>query len=150
MNQVSCESVRLAAMAVADDEKPLIPAPDVELHLAQCDRCRGDVELLKAFIELLNGQRRRERAESVWERVAESLRHSDKARTAPDHWPWFLLLGLLLAGYRVIVAMSDWEPNILIKLATVLLAVAVFVFLRENPFKVNPGLQARILSRGDL
>jgi anti-sigma factor RsiW len=150
MNQVSCEIVRLAAMALADGEKPSIPAPDVELHLAQCDRCRADVERLKAFIELLNGQRRRERTESVWGRVAESLRHSDEARTAPDHWPWFLLLGLILAGYRVIVAASDWEPNILFKLAPVLLAFAVFIFLRENPFKINPGLQNRISSRGDL
>src|SRR5262245_14835647 len=150
MNQVNCETVRLAAMSVADGEKPLIPEPDVELHLAQCDRCRGEVEQLKSFIELLNAQRRRERTESVWGRVAESLRHSDEARTAPDHWPWFLLLGLLLAGYRVIVAASDWEPNFLFKLAPVLLAIAVFILLRENPFKVNPGLQTRIPSRGDL
>jgi len=150
MNQVNCENVCLAAMAVADGEKPLIPAPDIELHLAQCDRCRADVEQLQAFIELLNAPRRRERTESVWRRVAESLRHSGKARTVPDHWPWFLLLGLLLAGYRVIVAASDWEPSILFKVAPVLLAIAVFIFLRENPFKVNPGLQARISSRGDL
>src|SRR5262245_27882268 len=150
MDQVSCEIVRLAAISVADGEKPLIPEPDVELHLAQCDRCRADVEQSKAFIELLNGQHRRERTESVWGRVAESLRHSDEARKQPDHWPWFLLLGLLLAGYRVIVAASNWEPNILFKLAPVLLAIAVFIFLRENPFKINPGLQTRISSRGDL
>lgn len=150
MNQVNCETARLAAMAIADGEKPLTPAPDVELHLAQCDRCRGEVEQSKAFIELLNAQRRRERTERVWGRVAERLTHSEKARAAPDHWPWFLLLGLLLAGYRVIVAASDWESTILLKLAPVLLAIAVFAFLRENPFKVNPGIQAQISSRGDL
>jgi predicted anti-sigma-YlaC factor YlaD len=150
MNQLNCESARLAAMAIADGEKPLTPEPDVELHLAKCPRCRGEVEQSKAFIELLNAQRRRERTESVWGRVAESLRHSDKSRAAPDHWPWFLLLGLLLAGYRVIVAASDWEATILLKLAPVLLAIAVFAFLRENPFKVNPGIQAQISSRGDL
>ena len=147
---MNCETARLAAMAVGDGEKQLIPAADVELHLAQCDRCRGDVEQLNSFIELLNAQRRRERTESVWGQVAESLRHSDEARKPPDHWPWFLLLGLLLAGYRVMVAASDWEPNFLFKLAPVLLAIAVFIFLRENPFKVNPGLQTRIASRGDL
>lgn len=150
MNQVSCESVRLAAMAVADGESPLIPAPDIELHLAQCDRCLGEVERLRAVIDLLNAQSRRERTESVWGRVAEKLSRGEQARAAPDHWPWFLLLGLLLAGYRVIVAASDWESTILLKLAPVLLAIAVFAFLRENPFKVNPGIQAQISSRGDL
>ena len=150
MNQVSCESVCLAAMAVADGEKPLIPAPDIELHLAQCDRCQGEVEQLKTVIDLLNGQRRRERTESVWDWVAESLRRRNEARTASDHWPWFLLLGLVLAGYRVVIAASDWEPGLWFKLAPVLLAIAVFCFLRENPFKVNPGLQTQISLRGDL
>ena len=47
MNQVSCESVCLAAMAIADGEKPLILAADIELHLAQCDRWRGEVERVR-------------------------------------------------------------------------------------------------------
>jgi anti-sigma factor RsiW len=137
-------------MAVADGEKPLIPAADIELHLAQCDQCQGEVERLRAVIDLLNAQSRRQRNESVWGWVSERLSRRGQARAASDHWLWFLLLGLFLAGYKVVVAASDWEPNFLFKLAPVLLAIAVFVFLRENPFKVNPGLQTRISSRGDL
>ena len=142
MNQVNCETALLAAMAIADGEKPLIPAPDVELHLAQCDRCRSEVERLKAVIDLLDAQRRRERTESVWGQVAERLRRRERARTASDHWPWFLALGLVLAGYRVAVAAADWEPGWWFKLAPILLAIAVFCFLRENPFRVNPEVQA--------
>jgi len=142
MNQVSCESVRLAAMAIADGEKPSILAADVELHLAQCDRCRGEVQRLKSVIDLLNAQRRRERTESVWDRVVERLGRRGRARAASDHWPWFLLLGLFLAGYRVVVAALDWEPGLWLNLAPALLAIAVFGLLRENPFKVNSELNA--------
>jgi hypothetical protein len=142
MNQVSCESVCVAAMAIADGEKPLILAADIELHLAQCDRCRGEVERSKSVIDLLNAQRRRERTESVWGRVVERLSRRERARAASDHWPWLLLLGLFLAGYRVVVAASDWEPGLWLNLAPALLAIAVFGLLRENPFKVNSELHA--------
>src|SRR5262249_3628408 len=140
MNQVSCESVCVAAMAIADGEKPLIPAADVELHLAQCDRCRGEGERSKSVIDLLNEQRRREWTESVWGRVVERLSRRERARAASDHWPWLLLLGLFLAGYRVVVAALDLEPGLWLNLAPALLAIAVFGLLRENPFKVNSEL----------
>jgi len=151
MNRVNCEGVLLAAMAVADGEKPLIPVAELELHLMQCDHCRSEVEQLKAVMDLLSAQRRRERTESVWGQVAEKLSQEDEVRTASDHWPWFLLLGLAFAAYRSAVVASDWEPGAWFKLVPVLLAVAVFVLLRENPFKVNPELQVRTTGlRGEL
>lgn len=131
-------------MAVADGEKPLIPVVEIELHLAQCVRCQSEVEQLETVIDLLNGQRRAERTESVWGGVAESLSRKNESRTASDHWHWFLLLGLFLACFRGVIAVSDWEPGLWIKFAPVLLAIAVFGLLRENPFKVNPGLHSRI------
>jgi anti-sigma factor RsiW len=137
-------------MAAADGEKPPISAPDIELHLAQCARCRSEVEQLKAVIGLLNEQHRRERTESVWDGVSETLKRRNEARTAPDHWPWFLLLGLLLAGCKVAVAASDWEPGFSFNLAPILLAIAVFGLLRENPFKVNPEIQFQTSLRGHL
>jgi anti-sigma factor RsiW len=129
-------------MAIADGEKPLIPAAVVEFHLAQCDRCRGEVERSKSVIDLLNAQRRRERTESVWGRVVERLSRRERARAASDHWHWLLLLGLFLAGYRVVVAALDLEPGLWLNLAPVLLAIAVFGLLRENPFKINSELLA--------
>jgi anti-sigma factor RsiW len=142
MNQVSCEIVCLAAMAIADGEKPLILAADIDLHLAQCDRCRNEVARLKSVIDLLNGQRRRERTESVWDQIAERLSRRERARAASDRWPWLLLLGLFLAGYRVAVAALELEPGLWLNLAPALLAIAVFGLLRENPFKVNSELHA--------
>jgi anti-sigma factor RsiW len=150
MNQESCEKICLAAMAVADGEKPPIPASDIEFHLAQCARCRSEVGQLKSVIDLLDGQDRREQTASVWGGVAETLKRRNEARAAPDHWPWFLLLGLFLAGCRIVVAVSDLEPGLWVKLAPLLLVIAVFGLLRENPFKVNPGLQYRHSLRGDL
>jgi hypothetical protein len=141
MNQVSCESIRLAAMAIADGENPPIPAPDIKLHLASCARCRSEVAQLRALSQLLDGHRRRERTENVWGGIAEDLRPKTELQTTVDHWPWLMLLGLLVAGYRVAVSTSDWEPSFWLKLAPILLVIAVFGLLRENPFKVNPGLR---------
>jgi anti-sigma factor RsiW len=129
-------------MAIADGEKPSVLAADVELHLAQCDSCRSEVERLKSVIDLLNEQRRRERTEGVWGRVVERLSRKKRARAASDHWPWLLLLGLFLAGYRVVVAALDLEPGLWLNLAPALLAIAVFGLLRENPFKINSELHA--------
>ena len=81
MNQVNCESIRLAAMAVADGENPPIPAPEIELHLSTCDHCRSDVAQLNALLKLLDGQRRRERTENVWDGIAADLR----PKTAPPN-----------------------------------------------------------------
>jgi anti-sigma factor RsiW len=148
MNQVSCESICLAAMAVADGETPPIPAPEIEFHLSQCARCRSEVEQLKSVIDIFNEQRRSERTESVWDGIAETLKRKHVAQSTSDHWPWFLLLGLLLAGYRIAVAAAEWEPGWWFRLAPILVAVAVFAFLRENPFKVNPGIQFQTSLRG--
>jgi predicted anti-sigma-YlaC factor YlaD len=150
MNQENCESICLAAMAVVDGETPPIPAAEIELHLGQCARCRSQVGQLKPIIDLLNVQRRREPNESVWDGVAENLKPRNEARTASDHWPWFLLLGLLLAGYRIAVVTSDWEPGVWLKLTPILFAVAVFALLRQNPFKVNPDIQFKTSLGGHL
>lgn len=143
MNQVNCESIRLAAMAVADGENSPIPAPDIEIHLANCDQCRRDVAQLHILSQLLDGQSRRERTENVWDGIAEELRPKTAPQTTADHWPWLMLLGLLVAGYRVAVSISDWEPSLWLKLAPVLLVIAVFGLLRENPFKINPELKVQ-------
>jgi predicted anti-sigma-YlaC factor YlaD len=143
MNQVNCESIRLAAMAVADGEEPPIPAPDIELHLANCDRCQREVAQLRTLSQLLDGQRRRARTENVWDGIAEDLRPKTAPQTTADHWPWLMLLGLLIAGYRVALSTSDWESSLWLKLAPVLLVIAVFGLLRENPFKVNTQLKVQ-------
>jgi predicted anti-sigma-YlaC factor YlaD len=100
MNHVNCENIRIAAMVVADNECPQIPISEIEFHLAECDDCRIEIKELNAVIDLLKGQRRRERTETVWDRVEEFLRSRSESRRMPDHWPWFLMLGLALAGYR--------------------------------------------------
>jgi anti-sigma factor RsiW len=150
MNQVNCESICLAAMAVADGETPPIPAAEIELHLGQCARCQSEVLQLKQIIDLLNVQCRPVPNESVWNGVAENLKLRNQARTASDRWPWLLLLGLLLAGHRIVVAASDWEPGVWFKLTPIIFAVAVFALLRQNPFKVNPDIQFKTSLGGHL
>ncbi len=122
-------------MAIADGERPPIPAPDIEFHLSQCARCRSEVEQLKSVIDLLNMQHRRERTESVWDGVAETLKRRSETRTTSDHWHWFLLLGLFLAGCRVVIAVLNLGPTVWTKLVPLLLAIAVFGFTSGKPLQ---------------
>ena len=149
MDQVSCEDICLAAMAVADGERPPIPARDIEIHLSQCAGCRSEVAHLKSVIDLLDKQQRRDRTESVWVGVADTLTRRNETRTTSDHWHWFLLLGLFLAACRIVIAALNLEPSLWTKLVPLILAIAVFGLLRENPFKVNAGLKLQTSLRGD-
>lgn len=149
MNREECERICLAMMAIADGEQPPSPVPEIEAHLAGCESCRTEVAGMKMLIDELNAQQRREGAESVWPGIAETLKRGHEAGTRADHWPWLLLLGLLLAGYRLIVSTSAWDPGHWFKIVPILLAVTFFIFLRENPFKVSPILQTRDSLRGN-
>lgn len=166
MNQASCESICIAAMAIADGETPKIPLAEIKSHLDQCTVCRTEVEQLNGVTALLDGSRRSEMPVDVWAGLAASIGHANRAdqvnqanranranraeRTpkASENWPWLLALGLLLAGFRIAGTVFEWKADLWFTLAPVLLAIAVFWLLRENPLRVNSELQLQTSSGG--
>jgi len=140
MTRVDCESVCRSAMAREDGCVSDLSADQIEAHLAGCSDCRTEVRQLRALANLLDGQKRRPRTESVWEHVEQHLPDALPTRSGSRVWRAFVVLGLLLLGYRLVEMIPDRHFGILFKLVPILLVMAAFSYLRENPFKINSEL----------
>jgi len=139
MSEISCERVRVAAMAAADGHEAGLPADQMNAHLVGCAECRREVGGLRALTLLLERQRRREQSGDLWPLVAARLPAT--AGGVPTARAAFILLGLTLLGYRLFEMLHERGPGLYVKFVPVLLAVAVFVYLRENPFKIEAELR---------
>ena len=136
MADINCESIRVAAMAVADGETSPLQPEEIETHLLICDRCREEVEQMRATNELLSSQKRLIREANLWPLVNERIQAS--APSAPlFRWRVLLLFALPLFGYKILLLIFQASPSLWSKLVPVILVIAVFGYLRSNPFKIN-------------
>jgi len=140
MTEFNCESVCMAAMAIADGYQSEIPSEQVEAHLATCSDCRREVEEQQFLARLLDTQERRQHTESVWDQVQPRLLVLSPEQSTSQAWYPFLLLWVLLLGYRLVEMIPDRHLSFLFKLVPVFFVVAAFSYLRENPFKINTQL----------
>ena len=144
MNELNCENVCLAAMAMMDGVEAPLAAEAIENHLASCPACRGEVEQLQALAGLLDVQERRKQVADVWPIISAQLADNAprKARNASGAAARaFVFLGLLLIGYKLVEMVPEADLGLLFKLVPVLLVIAVFGYLKENPFKINASLR---------
>jgi hypothetical protein len=131
----------MAAIAMADGYQPRLSADQIEAHLASCSGCRREVEQLRALSNLLDAQRRRQRTENVWKRVERCLPDAAPVQSTSEAWYPFMFLGVLLLGYRLVELIPDRDFGFSFKLVPVLLVIAAFSYLKENPFKVDTELR---------
>jgi predicted anti-sigma-YlaC factor YlaD len=134
MTKLDCETICMAAMAIADGQYSELSSQQVEEHLAGCDNCRVEISQLLTLTNLLDNQKRRERTESVWPQVKGQL---PEAQSTRQSWYPFLLLGVLLIGFRIVELVPERDFGFLFKLIPIPIAIAAFGFLKENPFKIN-------------
>lgn len=137
MAEVSCENVCIAAMAIADGEKPPLQADQVEAHLVNCANCRFEIEHLRAMARLLDSQQRHRPQENIWPLVEQSLNTTTPTSKKQAGSRSFLFLGLLLFGYKLMLTLPERNPGIWFRLLPVIFVIAVFTYLKENPFKIN-------------
>ena len=140
MTRVDCESVCRSAMAREDGCVSDLSADQIEAHLADCSDCRREVRQLRTLANLLDGQKRRQRTENIWEHVEQHLPDALPTRSVSRVGYPFVILGLLLLGYRLVEIIPDRHLGLLFKLVPILLVIAAFSYLRENPFKINSQL----------
>lgn len=139
--EVTCEMVCVAAMARADGAQPPLSPAEIDAHLPLCAECRREIEQLETLSGLLNSHRRSLRAEELWAGIESRLPAPAAARERFAASPAFVLLGLSLVAYRLFEMIPDRSPGWSFKIVPVLAAVAAFVYLRENPFKINAELR---------
>jgi hypothetical protein len=136
MSELNCENVSMAAMAIADGYQPELSSEQIGTHLASCSDCRREVGQMQALSSLLDTQERRLRTENLWGRIERRLHNAQRVNTSRV-FPSFMFLGALLLGYRLLELIPDRDFSFLFKLVPVLLVIAAFGYLRENPFKIN-------------
>jgi len=131
----------MAAMAIADGYQSELSSDQIEAHLAECLDCRHEIGQLRALSSLLDAQERRQRTESVWRLVEQRLPDVAVARSTSRAWRPFMLFGVLLLGYRLVEMIPERDFGLLFKLVPVVLVIAAFSYLRENPFKIHSELR---------
>ena len=141
MSEISCERVRMAAMAAADGHAAGLPSDQMNAHLVSCAECRHDLEGLRSLSLLLDRQRRREQSGDLWPLVAARLPATTGSRGVPTARAAFILLGLTLLGYRLFEMLPEHSPGLYFKIVPVLLVTTVFFYLRENPFRIEAELR---------
>ena len=142
MSELNCESVSMAAMAIADGYQPELSSEQIGTHLASCADCRRELEQLQELSSLLDTQDRRLRTENLWQEIERKLSSVTPASTSRIPGS-FMVLGALLLGYRLLELIPDRDFSFLFKFVPVLLVIAVFGYLRENPFKINSKLSLK-------
>lgn len=136
MNTISCEDAVIATLAVMDGEEPLIPAEQAATHVAQCQRCQQEVEQLQTTARRFAVYTRRPQQADLWAAIEADM--GDPATVFG--WQPFLLLGVALVTYKWLEMFPERGLALGFKLVPLLLAVALFAFLKENPFRINTEL----------
>ena len=137
MNEINCEIALTAKMAEIDGEKTDFSAGQINLHLKTCENCRQEIERMQAADNLLKRQTRREQTADLWRAVEKQI----GARTNSQiSWKPFVPLGALLVAYRLLEMLPERDFGLAFKLVPLVFIVALFVVIKENPFKINAEL----------
>lgn len=135
MRESNCESVRIAAMALADGEQSPLDPDFIAAHVAGCEACRLELELLRGFDVQIAGKTRHEYPVDLWPALEPRLAPRSRQRRV------FLVLGVLLLAYKIAEFAPSREFGLAVQLVPILIALAAFRFLRENPFCITTELK---------
>lgn len=137
MNETNCENMLMAKMAGLDGEETEISVEAVNLHFSVCENCRMEFEQMQNVGDLLTRQTRREQEVNLWSAIEKRI----ATKTASTiSWKPFVLIGAILVGYKLLEMLPERDLGWAFKIVPLIFVVALFVFLKENPFKINAEL----------
>jgi hypothetical protein len=139
MSEIKCETVILSAMAEFDGEEQAFSSEQSKTHLAVCENCRREIEEMQTTIGLLETQTRREQTADLWQLIEKRIEPLPKEATQLS-WKFFALLAGFLVAFRLLEMLPAEEFNFFFKFVPLVFVVALFGFLKENPFKINTQL----------
>ena len=141
MKDFDCETVRMAAMAVADGHPGKLEEAQIEAHIEVCGDCRGELEALGGLVKLLDLQKRRQSDQDLWRTLESRLFDQTERLAADPNLKFWVPIGLILLAYKLFEQIPDRHLALTYKLLPLLLVTAVFVYLKQNPFKINTELK---------
>lgn len=135
---LNCEDFLMAKMAQElDGEETGISAAQIHAHLDACENCFLEFARIVATDNLLKTQARLEPENvDLWSAIETQI----KPAARQTNWQPFLLLGIFLAAYKLLEMLPENDFGFWFKVVPLALFVAVFVLLKENPFKINTEL----------
>ena len=132
MKQLSCEDVLMAQMAASGDE-----ATDEQFaaHIAGCANCQHELKQLQTLDDLLAGHMLSESNVDLWPGVEKGI-----AKRSTLSWKPFALIGLLLVIHKLLEMLPAQDLGVMFKLVPLVIVALLFVFIKENPFRINTEL----------
>lgn len=137
MKELSCEDVLMAQMTVADGEEPGFSKEQLVAHLGVCVNCRHELKQSQALDHVLAGHTLSETHVDLWPAIENRI--AKRSRSAIG-WKPFALIGLLLVVYKLLEMLPARDPGMAFKLVPLVIVALLFVFIRENPFRINTEL----------
>lgn len=136
MNKLNCEQTIISLLAEFDGEESDLSTEQVLSHLADCRACREEYEQMKSTVLLLKNQKRRQQDADLWTAIEERI--SAGSKTVPEmRWQVFLLLGLLLVGYKILEIYPETDFGFFFKFTPVVIVAVLFIAVKENPFRIK-------------
>ncbi|MGI8788809.1 MAG: hypothetical protein ACR2HG_13740 [Pyrinomonadaceae bacterium] len=137
MNEINCENWLMAKMAELDGEKSEIFVEAMNSHLSVCENCRMEFEQMQNVGDLLKSHARREPEVNLWLTIEERIGSQNSSAIS---WKPFVFIGAILVGYKLLEMLPERSLGLTFQLVPLIFMVALFVFLKENPFKINAEL----------
>ena len=139
MNELNCEDILIQKSALLDGEKPEFSDEQIAAHPANCENCRQEIAQMENTFLMLKGQKRREQNADLWAAIEKRI--ESKPETASEtNWQPFILFGVLLVVYKLLELLPERDFGWSLKIVPFILIIALFGFLKENPFKINTEL----------
>lgn len=137
MKELSCEDVLVAQMAATDREELELSKEHLEAHISGCANCQHQLKQMQSLDQVLARHTLSEPGVHLWPTIENRI--ARRTRSALG-WQPFALAGLLLVIYKLLEMLPPRDPGMAIKLVPLVIVVLLFVFIRENPFRINTEL----------
>ena len=124
MQELTCEDVLMAA-----------DSSEFSAHIAACAHCQHELKQLQALDQLLAGHTLSESHVDLWPAIESRIN-----KRAAFHWRAFALIGVLLVAWKVLEMVPARDFGMAFKLVPLVIVVLLFVFIKENPFRINTEL----------
>ena len=98
-------------------------------------------------MRLLDSQKRRVSSDQLWRGIDARLAVQTPATEASRDLRLLVPTGVVLLAYKLFEQLAVHNTGVQIKLVPLLLVIAVFALLKENPFRINAELQLKGESR---
>ncbi len=139
MKDLNCEDFLIQKMALIDGEAAGFSEAQINEHLANCENCRHETGRLQNMNLLFERQTRRAQTADLWSAIEKQIGAKSEA-SLKIKWQPFAFVGVLLVVYKFVEMVPERDFGWILKIVPLVLIVALFGFLKENPFKINTEL----------